>query len=314
MIDKSRIEKVIKSSVGRLESADLIHNVWHCLIHIPKNVDARLGTLQKAFPNMHIKRRNGNEVLCLIPSDRQAPIEHNNPMLHPSVIAQRMKVAVNGGLQVTPGTLPLDQQITRLVEVYEAIFERECEIQMIDETRLRLGFEEDLKYPYQNPLLTLLPRLLPGQVPVAISTDHLTQRPNTSVYIAPQHEVVPHQFKHVVINIDGGFRDGIGCYGVRYLMTGHPPAYLSGAVNCRDSNGAELIAFLQALAHLDASVQNVLIYTDSTFVRSWVTGEGQQWFARALERHGQVTLRWISREDNKAAHSLANKALRRLFS
>lgn len=310
MADISKIELVVKSSVGHLVAAEQVNDYWRCHLHIPRNVDGRLKGMHKAFPDMQIESRMGKDVIVRIPAPRTSEGQPAIP-----VFAQpRSAITLDGvnSLAIDGALLSLEDQAQELVRLYRTFFNAACEAQVLEGGRLRVTFQEPLRFPMQHPFLALTPRLLPDYVPVAYSGENLGQQRTTSIFLAKSEADLRYQYKHVLIHIDGSYRDGAAAYGVRYMMTGHPPGYLAGAVNSKDSSGAELIAFLQALAHLDSSVQNLAIFTDSGYVLSWIKNDGRLWMEQALKKHGSVRVQHIHREENKAAHSLANKLMARL--
>ncbi|MDX1991782.1 MAG: ribonuclease H family protein [bacterium] len=318
MADIAKIELVVKSSVGHLVAAEQIGDVWRCHIHIPRNVEARLRGMSKAFPEMEIESQLGKDVIVRIPAQKNGTAaivpDSNEPA--PAFDRPRPAITLNTSLSDThfpsERVLPPDEQVRRLGKLYESFFASTCDVQMMEGGRVRVNFEEALRYPSTHPFLALLPRLT-DLVPVAYAGEQLGRQPKFSIYLAKPEQRMRYRYDHVLIHIDGSYRDGVGAFGARYLMTGHPPAYLSGALNVKDSSGAELLAFLQALAHLDASARNLAIFTDSGYVLSWIKHEGRPWLEQAIKKHGSVRVQHVHREENRAAHSLANRMMSRLF-
>lgn len=314
MADIAKIELVVKSSIGQLVTAEQVGDFWCCQLMIPKNVDGRLQALGKAFPGMIIDSRSNKGAVVRIPAHKNQRPSNHTPELWSQprpLIAQRAEI-LHPTYDIR--VLTSSDQVRRLAQLYEGIFGQPCEVQTLDEGRIKAMLLEPFTYPFQHPLLALMTPLLPTLAPVAYASEQVGHKPKTSIFLAKPEDARPrHTQQQVIVHIDGAFRDGIGCYGVRYLMDGHPPAYLSGAMNCRDSNAAEVMAFLQALAHLHETARNIAIYTDSNYLTLWVQNGGAEWMQRAIARHGSVTVQRVSRDENKAAHTLANRLITRLF-
>lgn len=315
MADIAKIELVVKSSIGQLVTAEQVGDFWRCHVYIPKNVEARIKAFSKAFPDLIVDEHNGKNVIVRIPAQKHQRPNSNTPELWTEQRPQIAEPARDLRL-ILPDTpnFSTGEQLKRIAGLYEAVFGKPCEVQTLDEGRTKVTLLEDFAYPFTHPLLALAQPLMPALVPVAYASEHVGRKPKTSIFFAKPDPREPLPYQQVIIHIDGAFRDGVACYGVRYLMHGQPPAYLSGAMNCRDSNAAELIAFLQAVAHLDARVQNVAIFTDSTYLMAWLRNDGRDWHDRAIAKHGAVTVQHVKRDENKAAHTLANRLITRLFS
>jgi hypothetical protein len=305
VIERERIEAIIKASIGELISATLEDDLWKVNVRIPKNIDARLRALKSAFPAMQLLKRDGTDVWVTIPVSK---------------LGRRSGRAVNHN-RLTP-TNPLGAVVTpearemllrRIVELYQTLFDEPSEVVRLDDQHYRLTFAGDMTYPYSHPLLALLPSMIPDLTPVAVSTEHFGTHKRTTLYLSTADERPKGPGHGIAVYIDGSHRDGVGAYGVCYYRGGHPTGYLVGAVNGLDSNAAELMAFLQALAHLDDTAHNVTLYTDSTYVLDWTKGEGQRWMERAISRHITVNVQLIKREANPTAHQLAYSFLNRLF-
>lgn len=312
MADIAKIELVVKSSVGHLVAAEQVNDYWRCHIHIPRNIEGRLKAMQKAFPEMEVESRLNKDVIIRIPAPR-ANTNGGQPAV-PVFGPPRPTITINGmpTLPIDGGVLSLEDQAQELAQLYRAFFAASCEAAVLEGGRLRITFQEPLRFPSRHPFLALIPRLLPDYTVVAQSAENMGRQRTNALFLAKAAEVPRYNYKHVLIHIDGSYRDGMAAYGVRYMMTGQPPAYLAGAVNSKDSSGAELIAFLEALAHLDPAVQNLAIFTDSGYVLSWIKHDGRAWMEEALKKHGSVRVQHIQREENKAAHTLANKLMARL--
>jgi hypothetical protein len=301
VIDRERIEFIVKSNVGTLISAEQEGDMWRCHLTVPRNIEGRLSSLKKTFPGLRIVKREGPDVHLLIPvyKNRRRSAENRtgskqaaSPVLQPSM---------------------RENLLRRLTELYETFFEEPGEVLRIDDSHFKLTFSGDLIFPFYHPFVALLEAIAPDLTPAAVTTEHYGDQKRTSIYLSTTDERPKIQKNGVTIFIDGSYREGIGAYGVCYSMEGQPSAYLVGAVSGIDSNGAELMAFLQALAHLDETAQDVVIYTDSTFVTDWAANGGQVWLDKARARHINVRVQYIGRDNNGAAHALANKFLSRLF-
>jgi ribonuclease HI len=298
VIDRDRIESVVKSSIGSVVSIEQEDDVWRCRLNVPRNVEARLNSLKKTFPGLRLVNQEGSAIECLIPMRKN---RRRSPQ-------SRIVISDTN----TP-TADHEDLLRRLAELYETFFEDTGEVMRIDDQHYKLTFGGDLVFPFHHPFMALLSALSPDLTPVAITTEHLGGQKRTAIYLSTKDERPKTPAAGVSVFIDGSYREGIAAYGVCYSMAGQPSAYLVGAVNGLDSNGAELMAFLQALAHLDDTAHDVVIYTDSTFVTEWASDGGQPWVDRAKARHIGVRVQLIKRDDNGAAHALANKFLSRLF-
>jgi hypothetical protein len=305
VIERERIEAIIKASIGELMSATLEDDLWQVNIRIPKNIDARLRALKSAFPAMYLVKRDGSDIWVTIPVNkngrRNGRGNGNRRALTPSLPRAA----------VTPEAR--EMLLQRIVELYKSVFDEPGEVMRLDDHHYRLTFTGDMTYPYQHPLIALLPSLIPDLTPVAVSTEHFGTQKRTTIYLSTADERPKGPGHGIAVFIDGSHRDGVGAYGVCYYRGGHPTGYLVGAVSGLDSNATELMAFLQALAHLDDTAQNVTLYTDSTYVLDWTKGEGQRWMERAISRHITVNVQLIKRDSNPSAHQLAYNFLSRLF-
>jgi hypothetical protein len=250
---------------------------------------------------LRVVKREGSDVHVLIPMHK---IRRRTTEVRPAA-----RQAVSSLIQPSMR----EDLLRRLTDLYETFFEEPGEVLRIDDHHFKLTFSGDLLFPYYHPFLTLLEAIAPDLTPAAITTEHYSNQKRTSIYLSTTDERPKSQPNGVTIFIDGSYRNGVGAYGVCYSMEGQPNAYLVGAVSGIDSNGAELMAFLQALAHLDDTAQDITIYTDSTFVTEWAANGGQVWLDRARARHINVRVQYIGRDNNGAAHTLANKFLSRLF-
>lgn len=300
MIDRERIEFIVKSNVGTLISAEQEGDMWRCHLTVPRNIEGRLSSLKKTFPGLRVIKRDGSDVHLLIPvykNRRRSESRPSSRQSAPPVIQPSMR----------------EDLLLRLTDLYEAFFEEPGEVLRIDDRHFKLTFSGDLVFPFYHPFIALLEAIAPDLIPAAVTTEHYGNQKRTSIYLSTTDERPKTPQNGVTIFIDGSYREGIGAYGVCYSMEGQPNAYLVGAVSGIDSNGAELMAFLQALAHLDETAQDVTIYTDSTFVTDWASNGGQVWLDKARARHINVRVQYIGRDNNSAAHALANKFLSRLF-
>jgi hypothetical protein len=301
VIDRERIEFIVKSNVGTLISAEQEGDMWRCHLTVPRNIEGRLSSLKKTFPGLRILKRDGSDVHLLIPMYKN---RRRNTETRPAA-----RQAVPPVLQPSMR----EDLLRRLTELYETFFEEPGEVLRIDDHHFKLTFSGDLIFPFYHPFIALLEAIAPDLTPAAVTTEHYGNQKRTSIYLSTADERPKTQQNGVTIFIDGSYREGVGAYGVCYSMEGQPNAYLVGAVSGIDSNGAELMAFLQALAHLDETAQDVTIYTDSTFVTDWASNGGQVWLDKARSRHINVHVQYIGRDNNGAAHTLANKFLSRLF-
>lgn len=305
MIERERIEAIIKASIGELMNATLEDDLWQVNIRIPKNIDARLRALKSAFPGMHLVKRNGSDILVTIPVNKHGRRNGRGTDSRRALTPSLPRAVV------TPEAR--EMLLQRIVELYESFFDEPGEVMRLDDQHYRLTFAGDMTYPYQHPLISLLPSMIPDLTPVAVSTEHFGTQKKTTIYLSMTDERPKGPGHGIAVFIDGSHRDGVGAYGVCYYRGGHPTGYLVGAVNGLDSNATELMAFLQALAHLDDTAQNVTLYTDSTYVLDWTKGEGQRWMERAISRHITVNVQLIKRDSNPSAHQLAYNFLSRLF-
>ncbi len=288
---------------------------WLCHVIIPKNIDGRLNFMQRTFPQMSVLERQGTNVYVKIPTEKPKGTAQKVVATRPANWQPPVKpelVELEHQPNVTQRILPVDEQIYRLGQIYAALFGDEIRLQMIEPKRARITIEQELVYPFSHPFLDLLPSLLPSLVPIGIYAEEIGRKSRTALYLGEPGQRPDVDHEGVYIYIDGAYRSGIGCYGVRYQAPRQPEAYLAGAMNTRDSNGAELIGILSALAHLDPEIQNVNIYTDSTYVVNWMQNQGKAWLERARDRHGSISVHHIGRDDN-VAHVLANNLIRRLF-
>lgn len=308
MIERERIEFVIKSNVGTLVSADLEGDIWRCHVTIPKNIDARLSGLKKTFPGMRLVKRDGENVYVTI------PVHKHGRRTNGRVVGERPSAIMPANAPrtiVTPEAR--EHLLLRLAELYEMFFEEPGDVLRIDDTHFKLTFAGDMTYPYHHPFMSLLPYLMPDLTPVAVSTEHYGTQKRTTIYLSTHDERPKGPGHGIAVFIDGSHRDGTVAYGVCYYKGGHPSGFLVGALSGMDSNGAELMALLQALSHLDDTAQDVTIYTDSSYVYEWSQNEGRLWMEKAINRHISVKVQLIKRDHNENAHALAYKFLNRLF-
>lgn len=302
MIDRQRIETIVKSNVGTLLSAELHDDTWRVHILVPRNMDVRLKTLKKTFPTLEILKRDEKEVICLIPRVKNRTVTRSMTPRPPA----RPAPVVSGSVR--------EAVLNTLSELYEQFFGEPGEVLKIDDTHFKLTFPGDLRFPYRHPFLALLPAIMPDLTPAAVYTEHYGNQKRTSVYLSTRDERPKNRSNAgVSITIDGSHRPGMASYAACYSMPGQPPGYLVGAMNGVGNNAAELMAFLQGLAHLDSSAPHVTIYTDSTFVRDWAAEAGREWIEKAAARHIDVRVELIPREQNEAAHKLAYQFLARLW-
>ncbi|NDJ63182.1 MAG: ribonuclease H-like domain-containing protein [Chloroflexi bacterium] len=315
MISKERIEFVVKSNVGQLVSIERDGDMWRCHLHVPKNAEARLRSLKSTFPGLRIEQREDTEVFCTIPIYPIKATGRNLTARRSSNMRRRGPHRPERTLHpmMARAGVSRQDQLERLAEIYGIFFDSSGEVLMVDEQHFKLTLAEDLVYPFNHPFLSLLPWMMPDLTPAAILTEQLGNRKTTSIYLSTEDERPKRSSTEVSIFIDGSYRDGIGSYGVCYQMAGQPNAYLVGAMSCHNNNAAELMAFLQAIAHLAETAHNIVVYTDSTLVVDWSQGEGRAWVDQALDKHISLRVQLIDRDENNAAHTLAYKLLSRLF-
>lgn len=316
MADRDRIERIIKSSVGQIVAMEYKDHAWLCQVIIPKNIPGRMTFLKRTFADLEVLQQEGTSFYVRIPTkgakeSAQEVVATRPTNWQPPVKPQ--KVEIEHQPLVTQRILSLEDQLYRLGKFYSNVFHTEIRAQMIDPSRARITFEQEFTYPFRHPFLDILPALLPSLVPIGIYTEEIGRKSRTALYLGEPGQRPRVEHNGLYIFIDGAYRAGIGCYGVRYQAPNEPEAYLAGALNTRDSNGAELGGMLSALAHLNDDVQDVHIYTDSTYVVHWLDTRGKAWLEQAGLRHGTVRVHHIGRDDN-VAHVLANNLIRRLFS
>lgn len=299
-------------------SAELDGEYWRCHLYIRKNVDGRLSSLKNTFPSMQIVQRDGSNVYVDIPVNapkpkRRAPAPRVDPPARRSAKANRGTLAPTRA----PNTPVLPQSweplLYQLSQLYETFFDEPGDVLRIDASHYRLTFAGDMRFPFEHPFLSLLTAVIPYLTPVAVSTEHYGLQKRTSIYLSTKDERPRAPENGIVVFIDGSFRQGVAAYGVCYYKAGHPSGYLVGAMQGMDNNGAELMACLQAIAHLDSRAQDVTIYTDSKYVTEWIAHEGREWIERAENRHVLIKVKRINRDANPSAHALAYGFLSRLF-
>ncbi|MDZ4763474.1 MAG: RNase H family protein [Chloroflexota bacterium] len=320
MIERERIEQIVKSNVGTLITAEIDGDVWRCHLQIPKNVTGRLSSLKSTFPNLEVVKRDGSDVHITIPVSAQKPRRRaRSSSAAPERAAPKIAPSSNRRAIVPTRSMPpiLPQSweplLFRLSELYETFFDEPGEVLRIDDSHYKLTFAGDMNFPFEHPFMSLLTAIIPYLTPVAVSTEHYGLQKRTSIYLSTSDERPRAPENGIVIYIDGSYQQGVGAYGVCYYKGGHPSGYLVGALQGADNNGAELMAFLQAIAHLDSRAQDVTIFTDSMYVTEWAANEGREWMERAQNRHIRISVQLVKRDANPAAHALAYNFLMRLF-
>lgn len=323
MIKRERIEKIVKSSVGQLIYIKKEHGIWLCEIKVPRDPDRRIKPLQGAFPHAEIRvSYEDNLILCAIPQDEQ-PMNGNVPEAFlarshqhksPSNFARAL-IKHEVGNEATPVTasdatpLSLQAQINQIAGLYSMVFDDPCEA-TIEGKFIKFVFQRPLRYPFGGEILSLIDRYLPGYSSAGVYGENVGNSDTTALFFASGVRTPSYDHDFVTIHIDGGHRDKIGAYGVRYLLKDHLPGYLAGVINSENAGNTELAAFLNAVAHLDQSVPRVQIFTDSTFVIHWLRKDGKAWMDRLQKRHKEIKIQHIPRSNNHAAHQLATRMLK----
>jgi ribonuclease HI len=298
--ERDRIESIIKNSVGTLINIEQVDEIWQCQVQIPRNVDSRLSVLKRSFPQMQVVGRDGPIVQLSIPL-----YKNRRPLAAPEAAPPSRPLAV-------PTSSAIEEVLERLAGLYEMIFGQPGEVLKVDAQHFRVVIPGDLTFPFRHPFLALQTAILPSVYLAAVYTERLGRSSRTTLYFSTRDERPKGDETGVTITIDASHRQNISSYAACYTMPGQPRAYLVGAVNGLDNNAAELLAFMEALAHLDTTAQNVTVFTDSMYVRDWAHGPGYEWIERAEARHIAVRVQQVPRQQNDAAHQLAYKFLSRL--
>jgi len=122
--------------------------------------------------------------------------------------------------------------------------------------------------------------------------------------------------------VDGGSHGNPGPSGIGIVVVDSLGAKTRIAkwIGYQDNNVAEYLALLEALQHaIDLDAKVLQVYTDSLVVVRQMVGEyvcqsarlySLNWICRKLARSLEFSIAHISREHNREANELANKAAR----
>ena len=127
---------------------------------------------------------------------------------------------------------------------------------------------------------------------------------------------------NLVAYVDGGSHGNPGPSGIGVVIVDSVGTKVRIAkwIGYQDNNVAEYIALLEALQHaVDLKAKVLRVYTDSLVVARQMIGEyacqsarlySLHWTCRKLARSLDFSIAHISREHNREANHLANKAAR----
>ena len=126
----------------------------------------------------------------------------------------------------------------------------------------------------------------------------------------------------LIAYVDGGSHGNPGPSGIGVVVVDSLGAKTRIAkwIGYQDNNVAEYLALLEALQHaIDLDAKVLQVYTDSLVVVRQMVGEyvcqsarlySLNWICRKLSRSLEFSIAHISREHNREANELANKAAR----